>query len=249
MSHIIPRFWRDRENILAAVSVEVTLSSGQIVMLLAPTVPQLKQALTELKLSRRNEIELVAVMPHHVYYADHSLYRNRPDSGFGITETGGTAMETAGKGWEPSKQLNTIIFVRGFTYTVLGLRGATVYEGQDKNKAIEEARKFHAEQERIGRIKIRRIGKLSDVPVAPGAVLVDYMTRKLITMRELANSTGIPYVDVCLIVAGKKAIHESEAALLASTFENSALFWNDLQKHYEEKMLALVQAAPTEEEH
>jgi addiction module HigA family antidote len=72
------------------------------------------------------------------------------------------------------------------------------------------------------------------MPPHPGKVLKEEFLEPLkLSRAEVARETGIPYVTLTRIVAGKLGLNADQALRLGRYFKNGERFWFDLQCEYE----------------
>lgn len=70
-------------------------------------------------------------------------------------------------------------------------------------------------------------------PIHPGEVLADELETLDMSAAELARRIKAPTNRVTLILGKKRAVTADTAIRLGRFFGTSALFWMNLQKHYE----------------
>ncbi|KQC11955.1 MAG: hypothetical protein APR63_03620 [Desulfuromonas sp. SDB] len=78
------------------------------------------------------------------------------------------------------------------------------------------------------------MGYKSPFAIHPGETLRDILKSENMTQKQLSNRTGLHYVTISNILAGKDPITPETAIKLSLVFNISEGFWNNLQKNYEE---------------
>jgi HTH-type transcriptional regulator/antitoxin HigA len=78
-----------------------------------------------------------------------------------------------------------------------------------------------------------------DIAIHPGETLKEFLEKFDMTQTELAKRTGLTLKTVNEIVKGKNPITSETALKLASVFDTSAEFWNNLEKQYQETLARL----------
>ncbi|MGC9367822.1 MAG: HigA family addiction module antitoxin [bacterium] len=78
------------------------------------------------------------------------------------------------------------------------------------------------------------MGYKSPFAIHPGETLRDILKSEKMTQKQLSNRTGLHYVTISNILAGKDPITPETAVKLSLVFNISEGFWNNLQKKYDE---------------
>lgn len=82
----------------------------------------------------------------------------------------------------------------------------------------------------------------SMMPIHPGETVADLLVARKASREELCAQTGVSDAYLTEIIEGKRRITESFAIGLERFFGIPDVFWNTLQKDYDEDLAALEKA-------